>query len=128
MKTCPKCKTTKIPNEANFCPSCGKQLTEGTWAVVNLSPKANVTSSVKDVVKKFTLQNDTNTILQCFQDGVSTKFQLPPHGCNTIEVAKATSLRIVADYIYIDIKLYNNDIFNKIIIYKNWDSLHYRTL
>ena len=29
MKTCPKCKTTKIPAEANFCPTCGQQLFNG---------------------------------------------------------------------------------------------------
>lgn len=126
MKTCPKCKTTKIPNEANFCPSCGKQLTEGTWAVVNLSQKTNVTTSVKDVAKKFILQNETNKTLQCFLDD-SRKFLLSSYGYETIEVAKAASLRVVADNIYIDIKLYYNDIFNKIIIYKNWDSLKYRT-
>ena len=128
MKTCPnpKCKNTDIPDDARFCPACGTQLTEGTWAVVNLSQKTNVTTSVKDVAKKFILQNETNKTLQCFLDG-SRKFQLSSYGYETIEVAKAASLRVVADNIYIDIKLYSNDIFNKIIIYKNWDSLKYRT-
>ena len=26
MKTCPKCKTTGIPDDANFCPECGYQI------------------------------------------------------------------------------------------------------
>ena len=26
MKTCPKCKTTGIPDDANFCPACGEEL------------------------------------------------------------------------------------------------------
>ena len=79
MKTCPNCKTTEIPDEAKFCPSCGKQLTEGTWAVVNLSQKTNVTTSVKDVAKKFILQNETNKTLQCFLDD-SRKFLLSSYG------------------------------------------------
>ena len=34
MKTCPKCKTTKIPAEANFCPTCGQQLVNGEFKLI----------------------------------------------------------------------------------------------
>lgn len=34
MKTCPKCKTSGIPDDANFCPHCGKQLRNGWFELV----------------------------------------------------------------------------------------------
>lgn len=36
MKTCPICKTTKVPNEANFCPTCGQKLIDGNVKLVRV--------------------------------------------------------------------------------------------
>lgn len=40
--TCPNpyCNTLGIPNEANFCPSCGRQLKPGKFEVVNTQPES----------------------------------------------------------------------------------------
>lgn len=38
MKTCPRCKTTGLPDEAEFCPHCGEKI----------APKAKPSSQRKD--------------------------------------------------------------------------------
>ena len=127
MKKCPRCKFLGIPNEANFCPHCGQQLTEGKWVIVNLAQKSSTSVQIEEVPKKFTLQNDTRDTLQLYKDS-STRYQLPPYDSCTIEVTRASSLRVVSNRFYSkDIKLYHNDVFNRIIIYNIGDSLQYRT-
>lgn len=70
MKTCtnPKCKTTGIPDDANFCPLCGKQLTKGNWVVVNLSIKkesvANNPDEVHTTVKSQFIFGDKGKLMK----------------------------------------------------------------
>lgn len=126
MKTCPNpnCKATGIPDEAKFCPNCGTQLSPGKWEIVDKSLDMNIKKASNN--KRFILQNDTQEILRCFIDG-NLYTRLSPDECCSFEITNTTTIRVVSSsHIYIDIKLYVNDINSKICISNNWGTLRYK--
>lgn len=54
---CPKCFENKIPNTANFCPSCGNQLRPGKFVVMDISEKKVKESPKKIIVPSLNVEN-----------------------------------------------------------------------
>ena len=125
MKTCPKCKTTGIPDDAKFCPNCGLQLTSGAWEIVDVSLYPSIFKSVNIYNKQYVLQNDTDETLSCSIN--NNTYQLLPLESKVFDVSYPTSLMIVYRFTTKSIMLRTTDKFNRIIVYNIGQSLQYRT-
>jgi hypothetical protein len=111
MKTCPKCKTTKIPAEANFCPNCGQKLIDGVIKLVceNKQEKFIYLTNYTDVLFDVSLTHTSREWLFPHKT-----IQLPNILYKTITAAYANSkvtLRIDEDTPSYLKLVFKNDIF-----------------
>lgn len=127
MKTCPKCKTTSIPEDAKFCPNCGWQLTSGTWETIDVSQYSSLLKHEIRNGKRLYVHNHTNAILSYSIDG-EQQSRVQRDGIVEIEIKKATNLEVSIYYASTIIKVYPNDVFENIVIEVNeWGYLQYKT-
>lgn len=128
MKTCPnpKCKTTGLPEEAIFCPNCGRQLAAGEWKTIDVSKYPSLFKQEKVKRKIFYLQNWANDGLSYSIDGVN-QGQISRGNKVFIKIIKTATIRVSTISSSIIFRLYPNDIFENVVIESNGFLLQYKT-